>query len=160
MLCPPRIRDEKIAANTIQCGAQPTSAGERQEVEEVFNPVKRLNYPRPSKEKHSNSPPIFLNFQSSPFLRDSTPPRILPETDLLSSLSFSLSIFSSLSSICVAFPVLFLCVRHEKKIGADTGVICFLVMRRSLEFCCVFSFSFRKQRERGVCVRWGRGYPV
>lgn len=43
MHCSPRATDRQIGANKNQCGAQPTSTGERQEVEEVFNPVKRLN---------------------------------------------------------------------------------------------------------------------
>lgn len=38
---PPRGSDGRIGANSNKCGAQPTPTGEKQEVEEVFDPVKR-----------------------------------------------------------------------------------------------------------------------
>lgn len=82
----------QISANTSQCGAQPTSTGERQEVEEVFNPVKRLKQSGPQKK------PSTLIFTFSPASATDRlveiPPRISQiftwKQVLFPSLSFSL----------------------------------------------------------------------
>lgn len=55
MFCPSREISKQIGANTNQCGAQPTSTGEGQEVEEVFNPVKRLNIKTSKDNLHTES---------------------------------------------------------------------------------------------------------
>lgn len=74
MFCPfVRETSKQIGANMNQCGAQPTSTGEGQEVEEVLNPVKWLNIKTSKDNLHAEtshllSPPREIRPESPRFL--------------------------------------------------------------------------------------------